>query len=123
MRIVCDTDIVSTFARIRKIRLLTRLFDNIIIPPSVNSELKAGRIIFPRTRIRPVKLTKLSVFQQAMADSTVAKGMMSPLRMSSLAIFSILFLPFLTSSLSFESLLRVLKGRMNLLRNFPTCKA
>jgi len=44
MDVVVDTDILSTFLKTRKLRLLTRLFakSRILVCPSVNSEIRRG---------------------------------------------------------------------------------
>lgn len=44
MKIVADTDILSTFARIGRLDILKKLFEVVSIPPSVKVELGKGRI-------------------------------------------------------------------------------
>jgi len=74
MRIVCDTDILSTFARIHKLGILKRLFDGIIIPPSVASELKIGKIMFTGFKIRSVSLNKNELKTLAQSDPRLGRG-------------------------------------------------
>jgi predicted nucleic acid-binding protein len=44
MRFVVDTDILSTFARIRRLDILKNISDGIVIPQAVKAELARGRI-------------------------------------------------------------------------------
>ncbi len=44
MRFVADTDILSTFARIRRLDILKKISDGVIIPQAVKVELARGRI-------------------------------------------------------------------------------
>lgn len=44
MKIVADADILSIFAKIKRLDILDKLFKEIIIPPSVQFELLKGGI-------------------------------------------------------------------------------
>ena len=44
MKVVLDTDILSTFARVKRLDVLNRLFEKAILPASVMSELKRAEI-------------------------------------------------------------------------------
>jgi predicted nucleic acid-binding protein len=44
MRFVADTDILSTFARIRRLDILKKISDGVVIPQAVKAELARGRI-------------------------------------------------------------------------------
>lgn len=73
MRIVCDTDILSTFARIHELRILSRLFESIIIPQSVSLELKLGRIKLSGLRVHTAKLTQEELRALGKADSRLGR--------------------------------------------------
>ncbi len=45
MRVVGDTDILSTFARIKRLDVLKKLFEEVVIPNSVKQELVQGKIV------------------------------------------------------------------------------
>lgn len=44
MRFVADTDILSTFARIRRLDILKKISDGVVIPQAVKAELTRGKI-------------------------------------------------------------------------------
>ncbi|MFY9300734.1 MAG: hypothetical protein WAO91_06050 [Candidatus Nitrosotenuis sp.] len=44
MRFVADTDILSTFARVRRLDILKKISDGVVIPQAVKAELARGRI-------------------------------------------------------------------------------
>ncbi len=58
MKIVADTDILSTFARIHRFDILKKLFDQITVPQSVKSELREGKIDVKPLNLVLVKLTR-----------------------------------------------------------------
>ncbi len=58
MKVVADTDILSTFARVHRLDILKKLFDQITIPQSVKSELREGKIDVKPLNPVLVKLTK-----------------------------------------------------------------
>ncbi|MEM3117597.1 MAG: hypothetical protein QXN83_01210 [Nitrososphaerales archaeon] len=56
MRVVADTDILSIFAKVERLDILKKLFD-LVIAPSVISELRSGRIDIRGLKPTVVKLT------------------------------------------------------------------
>ena len=58
MKIVADADILSIFAKIKRLDILDRLFKEIIIPLSVRSELMKGEINVRGIASTAVKLTR-----------------------------------------------------------------
>ncbi len=74
MKIVCDTDILSTFARIRRLDIMRKLFDGIVITQSVTSELKRGRINLSGLHVHTVKLSQEELQALGKADSRLGKG-------------------------------------------------
>ena len=63
MRVVADTDVLSTFARIHKLQILKQLFDEVIIPPSVKSEPSRGRI-----DVKPLKPSLAQLAKEELKD-------------------------------------------------------
>ncbi len=57
MKIVVDTDMLSIFARIGRLDILNKLFEAIIVPPSVKVELAEGKIEIKKLGPEFVQLT------------------------------------------------------------------
>lgn len=74
MKVVADTDIVSTFIRINRPDILNKLFDEIIIPPSVKSELVKGMIDVRRLKPTFAKLTKEEIKSFKVNDPRMGRG-------------------------------------------------
>lgn len=58
MRVVVDADILSSLAKIDRLNLLSELFEEILIPKSVLSELKLGNIHLGKIKYEQVKLSR-----------------------------------------------------------------
>jgi len=58
MKLVADTDILSIFARIRRLDVLNNLFSEILVPTSVLSELKQGDVNIASVSYEAIKFTR-----------------------------------------------------------------
>jgi len=74
MRVVADTDILSTFARIRRLDILNELFDEVIVPPSVRSELAKGMIDTRSLKKTLAKLAKEEIKALKAVDVRLGRG-------------------------------------------------
>jgi predicted nucleic acid-binding protein len=74
MKVVADTDILSIFARIDRLDILKKLFDGIIIPPGVRSELIKGQINIRDIKPRVVRLTRDEVKSLKLSDAKLGRG-------------------------------------------------
>ena len=59
MKVVLDSDLLSTFARIKRFDILNALFDQIIVPQSVISELGRAEITTNGLKSEVAKLTRV----------------------------------------------------------------
>jgi predicted nucleic acid-binding protein len=74
MKVVADTDIISTFAKVGRLDILNELFDEIVIPPSVRSELAQGRINFNPLKPTLTKLAAEEIKALKAADVRLGRG-------------------------------------------------
>lgn len=74
MRVVSDTDILSTFARIGRLDIMDELFEEIMLPPSVRSELANGRIDLKSLKPTLAKLTGEELKALKLADPRLGRG-------------------------------------------------
>ncbi len=72
MKIVADTDILSIFAKVRRSDILKKLFEQIIVPQAVVSELKKGKIEI--TNLHVVRLTREELKELRKTDFRLGKG-------------------------------------------------
>lgn len=74
MKVVADTDIISTFARIQRLDTLDELFDEVIVPLSVKSELAKGQINAKPLAPTLAKLSKNEVKSLKAMDTRLGRG-------------------------------------------------
>ncbi|MFZ1077844.1 MAG: hypothetical protein WAN47_10495 [Nitrosotalea sp.] len=74
MKIVVDTDMLSIFARIGRLDILNKLFEAIIVPPSVKVELAEGKIEIKKLGPEFVQLTTGELKDLKYAYSELDKG-------------------------------------------------
>ena len=74
MKIVADTDILSTFARIKRLDILNNMFDTVLIPPSVRFELNRGGIDIRKLNHVFLTLQKDELKELGKAHSGLDKG-------------------------------------------------
>jgi len=74
MRTVADTDVLSTFARIHRLDILKKLFEQIIITPSVKSELNKGKIEIRALNPIIARLTREELKELRKTDIRLDKG-------------------------------------------------
>ncbi len=74
MKVVADTDILSIFAKIRRFDILHELFEQVIIPQSVKSELDKGKINLSSTNIIVSKLTREELKSLKKVDERLDRG-------------------------------------------------
>jgi len=74
MKVVLDTDILSTFARINRLDVLNRLFDKVIVPPSVISELRKAEIKFGSLDSEVARLTRNELLTLKGMDARLGRG-------------------------------------------------
>jgi predicted nucleic acid-binding protein len=74
MKVVADTDILSIFAKIRRLDILKKLFDEVIVPPSVNSELRKGKLDISPLMPPPLMLTRAELKELRSAERGLGKG-------------------------------------------------
>lgn len=74
MKVVFDTDLLSTFARIDRLQILNSLFEKIIVPPSVISELKLADIKFGGLNFEIAKLTREELLALRKMDARLGRG-------------------------------------------------
>ncbi len=58
MKVVADTDILSIFAKINRLDILSKLFDEVIVPNAVIAELREASIDVSSLKPRAFRLTK-----------------------------------------------------------------
>jgi predicted nucleic acid-binding protein len=73
MKVVADTDIISTFAKVNRLDILGELFE-VVIPPSVRSELAKGRIDTRPLKAAVTKLAKEEMKALKAADVRLGRG-------------------------------------------------
>jgi len=74
MKVVLDADLLSTFARINRLDILNDLFDQIIVPQSVNSELGKAEIDTGSLNSEVAKLTRVELLALKEMDVRLGKG-------------------------------------------------
>lgn len=74
MKVVADTDVLSTFARIHRLDILKKLFEQVIISQGVLSELKRGEIEITNVNVHIVKLTKEELKDLRKTDVRLGRG-------------------------------------------------
>lgn len=74
MRFVADTDILSTFARIRRLDILKKVSDGIVIPHAVKAELARGRINISQLDPDFAVLTKDELKDLKNTDNSLDRG-------------------------------------------------
>lgn len=74
MRVVADTDILSTFARIKRLDVLKKLFEEVVIPHSVKQELAQGKIDLRQLKPTLIRLTKQELKELRKVDPRLGKG-------------------------------------------------
>ncbi len=74
MRIVADTDILSIFGKINRLDILQKLFDQVIVPQSVQSELNKGGIDIKALNPAQTRLTKEELKALNKTDVRLGRG-------------------------------------------------
>ena len=74
MKVVLDTDILSTFARIRRLDVLNLSFERIIVPRSVISELARAEIKIGGLNHEVAKLTREELLALKGIDARLGMG-------------------------------------------------
>ena len=74
MKVVLDTDILSTFARVKRLDVLNRLFEKAILPASVMSELKRAEIRIGDLHSEVAKLTRDELLALKGMDVRLGRG-------------------------------------------------
>ncbi len=74
MKIVADTDILSIFARIKRLDILSKMFDTVLISPSVRFELNRGGIDIRKLNHVFVTLQKDELKELGKAPSGLDRG-------------------------------------------------
>lgn len=74
MRFVADTDILSIFARIRRLDILKKISDDVVIPQAVKAELARGKIDVKYLDPDFVALTKDELKYLKKTDRSLALG-------------------------------------------------
>lgn len=74
MKIVADTDMLSIFAKIRRLDILKKLFDEVLIPQAVSSELRKGEIDISGLNYCVVTLSREELHVLRKLDARLDKG-------------------------------------------------
>ncbi len=74
MKVVLDSDLLSTFARIKRFDILNALFDQIIVPQSVISELGRAEITTNGLKSEIAKLTRVELLALKQMDARLGRG-------------------------------------------------
>jgi predicted nucleic acid-binding protein len=74
MKVVADTDIISTFARIKRLDILKKLFDDVVITNSVKQELVKGKIDVRSLNLSLLRLTREELKELRKVHPALDKG-------------------------------------------------
>jgi predicted nucleic acid-binding protein len=74
MKFVADTDILSTFARIRRLDILKKISDGVLIPQAVKAELARGKIDVKYLDADFTALTKDELKDLKKTDNSLDRG-------------------------------------------------
>jgi predicted nucleic acid-binding protein len=74
MKLVLDADLLSTFARIKRLDILNSLFEKIILPQSVISELGKAEIKISENDFEIAKLTREELLALKKMDARLGRG-------------------------------------------------
>lgn len=74
MKVVFDTDLLSTFVRIGRLQILNALLEKIIVPQSVISELKLADIKFSELNFEIAKLPREELLALRKMDARLGRG-------------------------------------------------
>jgi predicted nucleic acid-binding protein len=74
LKVVSDTDLLSTFSRIDRLDILSSIYNSILVPPSVALELKRGEIKLSGKNFSTVDLTREEIMLLGKMDSRLGRG-------------------------------------------------
>ena len=74
MKVVFDTDLLSTFARVDGLRILNLLFEKILVPQSVISEMKLANLKLSELNYESPKLSREELLTLRTIDARLGRG-------------------------------------------------
>jgi predicted nucleic acid-binding protein len=74
LRVVLDADILSTFSRISRPDILNALFDEVLVPGSVVSEVRRAKIDTSAVKHVVPRLTRQELLELRLLDPRLGKG-------------------------------------------------